>query len=134
MGLSIHRRPGLLTGMGQRITRVNVLLQREISTILRTQFTAEAVTLTITGADVSADLRQARIYYTVLGDTQQRRLGGRFLQNKAKEIRYQLGRRIVLKYLPALHFVEDQAAIRGHAVGRLLDDLDGASTKSEERV
>ena len=109
--------------MGQRLVRVNALLHREISSILRSRYTVEAVAITITGVDVAPDLRQSYVYYSVLGDEQQKEKAKRFFQKNAKEIRYQLGRTVTLKYLPFLKFVADKAVERGNTVSSLLDEL-----------
>jgi len=54
--------------MSTRTVRVNELVQREISEILRRNYQSEAVTLTVTEVRVSPDLRDARVFVSVLGD------------------------------------------------------------------
>ena len=53
--------------MSNRLLRVNELLQRELSGYLRKRYTSEATRLTITGADVTGDLREAKVFYNVVG-------------------------------------------------------------------
>jgi len=48
----------------------------------------------------------------------------RWLSRQAKDIRLELGRRIVLKYLPRLDYVLDGSAERGTRIVQILDELD----------
>ena len=49
--------------MSQRITRINALLQREISEQMRRYYRADTAAITISDVSLSADLRNAKIYY-----------------------------------------------------------------------
>ncbi len=109
--------------MGQRLVRVNELVKREISDVLHTRFQTESVYITITEVEVSPDLRQARVYYSVLGREDERQRAERFLSGACPEIRRQIGKRIILKYLPALEFISDHSIERGTRLNALLDDL-----------
>jgi ribosome-binding factor A len=109
--------------MGQRIVRVNELVKREISDVLHTRFQTEAVYITITEVEVSPDLRHSRVYYSVLGKVDERQRAERFLSSHAPEIRRQIGKRIILKYLPALEFISDHSIERGTRLNAILDDL-----------
>ena len=109
--------------MGQRLVRVNELVKREISDVLHTRFQTEAVYITITEVEVFPDLRNARVYFSVLGSEDERERAERFLSGHAPEIRRQIGKRIILKYLPALEFISDHSIERGTRLNALLDDL-----------
>ena len=104
--------------MGQRLIRVNELVKREISDVLHTRYQSESVYITVSEVRVSPDLRNARVYYSVLGDDEQRRKAGAFLKN-----RRQLSKRIVLKYLPHLRFVFDQSIERGSRLNDIMNEL-----------
>ncbi len=109
--------------MSQRVIRVNELVKREISDILHTRFHDDTPGITITEASVSPNLRDAHIYYTVLGDESDIRDAKAFFQRHTGELRRELGRRIVLKYLPKLVFMADEASERGSRVNALLDEM-----------
>lgn len=109
--------------MSNRTLRVNVLLQREISAYLHTRYQAEAVRLTITEVRVAPDLRDARVYYSVIGGADEAAKGGRWLRGRTAEIRRVVGRRVVLKSVPRLQFVLDTAGERGVRLNRLLDEI-----------
>jgi ribosome-binding factor A len=109
--------------MSNRTIRVNELMQRELSDILRRRYQSEAVAITLTEVRVAPDLRDARVFVAVIGseETAQARL--RWLRSKAGELRHELGRRIVLKFLPKLEFVADHSAVRGSHLLQMIDKL-----------
>ncbi|MCC6414584.1 MAG: 30S ribosome-binding factor RbfA [Opitutaceae bacterium] len=110
--------------MSNRTLRVNVLLQRELSDILRKHHQTEAVTLTVTEVRVAPDLRDARVFVSIVGDETHVTGRLRWLRQQSAAIRRELSRRIVLKFLPKLTYVLDQSAQRGARLGQLLDELD----------
>ena len=110
--------------MGQRIVRVCELVKREISDLLHTRYQTEAVHITITEVEVSPDLRHARVFYSVVGQDNHEKEAKSFLRRHASDIRHQIGKRIVLKYLPMLEFIPDDSIERGIRLNTLIDELD----------
>ncbi|MEM9227670.1 MAG: 30S ribosome-binding factor RbfA, partial [Verrucomicrobiota bacterium] len=98
--------------MSNRGIRVNELVKREISDILHTLYQGDTVKLTITEVAVSSDLRNARVYYSVLGDEGDVYLAEKFFAARHRDIRAELSKRIVLKYLPQLKFFQDDSIER----------------------
>lgn len=119
--------------MSNRTVRVNELLQREISDILRKRYQAEAVVVTISEVRVSPDLRDARVFVSIVGDDDLVQTKLRWLRTKAPDIRDELSRRIVLKYLPKLQYVVDSGAIRGSRILRMLDEIEPAPPTEEPK-
>ncbi|GAB4269177.1 MAG: 30S ribosome-binding factor RbfA [Opitutales bacterium] len=109
--------------MGQRSVRVNELVKREISDILHTDYKDDMVCVTITEVDVSPDLRYARIYYSLFVEGEKARHAHRFFKKHGSTIRRKLSKRIVLKYLPALEFIQDHSLKRGAEMVDKMDDL-----------
>jgi ribosome-binding factor A len=109
--------------MSNRTVRVNELVQREISDILRKRYQSEAVAVTITEVRVSPDLRDARVFVSVVGDEDTAEQKLRWLRSKASDIREEVGKRIVLKYLPKFEYLLDKSAIRGARILEVLDQL-----------
>ncbi|TVR49815.1 MAG: ribosome-binding factor A [Puniceicoccaceae bacterium] len=107
-----------------RTIRVNELLKREISDILHTRFQARSVRLTITEVRVAPDLRQALVFYSVIGGVEEEAVSAQFLSAEGGAIRQHLARRVVLKYLPHLEFRLDEGPGRAHDVLQLLDELE----------
>ncbi len=95
----------------RRLQRLNVLFQQELANLiafhLRDPRLAELVS--ITRADVSADLRNANVYVSVLGDAQAKASTMTALQAAAPFLRRQLSERLTIRRIPSLHFRLDES-------------------------
>jgi ribosome-binding factor A len=109
--------------MSNRTVRVNELVQRELSAILRKHYQSESVGLTITQVRVSPDLHDARVFVSVLGDEETVTKTLRWLRSQATEIRQEIGRRIVLKFLPKFEYRLDESTAHSTRMQALLDEL-----------
>lgn len=118
--------------MSNRTIRVNELVQREISDILRKRYQSESVTITVAEVRVSPDLRDARVFISVVGDEETAQTKLRWLRSKAADIREEVSRRIVLKYLPKFEYILDASAIRGARILQMLDAIE-PSPPAEEK-
>ena len=110
--------------MSNRTLRVNELIQRELSAILRQDYQSEAVTVTITEVRVAPDLRDARVFVSIVGDTATVETKLRWLRAHSGAIRQELAQRIVLKFLPRFTYLLDDSAIRGSRILSLLDEVE----------
>jgi ribosome-binding factor A len=110
--------------MSNRTLRVNELLQRELSDILRKHFQSESVTVTITEIRVAPDLRDARVFVSVIGDDEELERKLRWLRAHSKEFRHELGRRVVLKYMPRFEYVADRSTEQGARILKVLDEIE----------
>lgn len=110
--------------MSNRTLRVNELVLREISDVLRKRYQSEAVAITVTEVRVAPDLRDGRVFVSIVGSPEFAQEKLAWLRAKAAEIREELGRRIVLKYLPKLEYVLDKSAIRGARILQVLDEIE----------
>jgi ribosome-binding factor A len=110
--------------MSTRTLRVNELVQRELNDILHTRWQAEAVTVTVTEVRVSPDLRDGRVFVSIVGSEEIATEKLRWLRDRAPEIRAEVSRRITLKYLPKFEYVLDHSAARSARLGAVLGDLE----------
>ena len=111
--------------MSNRLLRVNELMQREISAYLRKRYTSEAVTITISGVEVTGDLREAKVFYSVVGDDDEAsNKAGRFLKGKVREIREMVAKNVVMRHVPLLTFHRDVSGRRALRIETLLDQID----------
>jgi len=115
--------------MSNRTVRINELVRRELSDILRRRYQSEAVAVTITEVRVAPDLRDARVFVAIVGSGEEETDRMRWLRRQAPAIREELGRRIVLKYLPKFEYVLDKSADRSVRVARILDEIERADSK-----
>ncbi len=118
--------------MSLRLARVNELIKREIGTYLSTRYRSESVRWTITSVDVSADLRNASVGYSVLGEELHAREAQLFFRKHAGEIRKVVSKQVILKYSPRLQFVRDLGIERGNRVMEILDELDSENLPNDD--
>ena len=118
--------------MGQRKIRVGELIRRELSEILHSRWRTETVAMTITEVDISPDLRNARVYYSVVGGRENVAKVGRLLASIKRELKQLLSKKVILKYTPELNFVFDPSAERAMRILSVLDELDEADGESED--
>ena len=110
--------------MSNRTLRVNELLQRELSDILRKHYQSESVAITITEIRVAPDLRDARVFVSVIGDSDELERKLRWLRAHSKEFRHELGRRVVLKFMPRFEYVPDHSTEQGARILKVLDEIE----------
>ena len=118
--------------MSLRLARVNELIKREIGTYLSTRYRSESVRWTITSVYVSADLRNASVGYSVLGEELHAREAQLFFRKHAGEIRKVVSKQVILKYSPRLQFVRDLGIERGNRVMEILDELDSGNLPNDD--
>jgi ribosome-binding factor A len=108
----------------KRTDRVGDQIRMEIAHILMRRVKDPRVGfVTVTAVDVTADLRQAWVYVTVLQQGPQEAETLAVLARAEGFIRSELGRRLKLRYIPALTFVKDTSLDRVQRVMTLLDQV-----------
>lgn len=119
---------------GPRMRRVDELLREVIASEVARLKDPGLGFVTITGVKTSPDLRAARVYYSVLGDDEQKASTAAALGRANSRIRAATGDQIRIKYLPELHFVLDEVVERGIRMEQLLRDLaeDDQADEGEE--
>lgn len=75
---------------------------------------------TVTSVKMSPDLRQAKVYISVLGSDEARESSLEAIRHAAPRLRSTLGHEVRLKYLPALEILEDTTAAYGERIETLL--------------
>ena len=97
------------------------------------------VWITVMNADVSADLKFAKVYYSVLGECDDRELA-KGLKSAAPFIRSRLAERLNLRITPEITFIRDEGVKHGAEISALLksveadltdDDTDGEDEDDE---
>lgn len=111
--------------MSQRIDRVDELLRQEIGRILAKEVQDPHVGFaTVTDVETSPDLRHARVWVSVIGGAAERAETLAALERAMGYVRHELGVRLRLKRIPALHVALDDSAERGTRVMRILEELE----------
>ena len=109
--------------MSNRTVRINELLKREISQVLHSRYSSEAAMLTITSVEVSPDLHNARVYYSILRGGDDPDTMHEWLRSTLPVVSRHLSRHVVMKFQPKLEFVHDDNPDRAERILRLLDEL-----------
>src|SRR4051794_38892494 len=116
---------------GRRSDRVGALLQATLSELLLRGIKDPRVGMvTVTGVDLSPDLKHARVFVSTIGDeaAQQRTLQG--LASARPYLQAQAGKRLQLRFTPELTFEIDPAIAAGDRIDRLLRGLHPAGAGS----
>ena len=79
--------------------------------------------VTVTYVEMSGDLRQAKVYVSVMGDETKQQLSLRGLQNSAGYLQSLVGKRIDTRYTPRLEFVLDLGVKRSIEISRILSEV-----------
>ncbi|MGD2063089.1 MAG: 30S ribosome-binding factor RbfA [Nitrospirota bacterium] len=88
--------------------------------------------VTVTGADVSPDLRHARVYVSVVGDASAHELALTGLASAAPYFRTTLGKMMRVKRVPELHFRFDRSLETGAHMEELIASLDIPEAEGED--
>lgn len=109
--------------MSRRVDRINGLLREEISRLLSREIKDPRLSglLTITQVSTSSDLRNAKVYLSVLGTDEENSAALRGIQSAATFMRKQLRERLRLKYVPFLTFEIDNSMETSDHIFRLMD-------------
>lgn len=105
----------------RRTDRLNEQLREEISILVRDAVRDPRVGLvTITAVETSPELDHARVYFTVLGDEEEKAAAEIGLRSAASFIRGQLGRELHVRRVPELHFEIDRKLAEAQRIEALL--------------
>jgi len=88
--------------------------------------------VTFTGATITPDLRQARIYYSTLGDDEAKRRAADGLAHASGYLRREVGRRLGLRFSPTLRFEPDRSLERADRIDRLLKSSAEAEQSTDD--
>jgi ribosome-binding factor A len=107
--------------MSHRPEKVREFIREQVSDILHHQVKDPRIGfVSVTDVEVSADLRHARVFVSVLGDEQAKAQTLAGLHSAAGFVRGELGRRLQMRFVPELTFRLDDSIERGTRVVSLL--------------
>ena len=119
-----------------RIDRISDEVRREVDRTIREELSDPRVggTFSVTRAEVTRDLRHAKIYVSVLEDDKREGMM-KALKSAAGYIRRALGQNIIIRYSPELTFVSDENIAYGVHIAKVLADAqrtEGATNEEDE--
>jgi ribosome-binding factor A len=108
----------------QRKDRVGDLIKREVSQMIQHELKDPGIGfVTVTGTEVSADLKRAKIYYSVLGDENSKRESASALKRACGFIQREIGKRLRLKHTPEISFQFDASVEYGAHIEELIHKI-----------
>ncbi len=113
-----------------RTDRLGSEFQKEITNIINRQVRAShpelSVIVSVTGVEVSPDLRSAKVYISVF-DTDKDKMAASYktIASCASQIRYELSKSMNrIRTIPQLRFFADNSAEYGDRINQILNSLD----------
>ena len=79
--------------------------------------------VTVTGVEVSSDLRSAKVYVSIMGDERTQRLSMQGLSSARGFLQAKIADRVQTRYTPILHFQLDMGVKRSIEASRLLREV-----------
>ena len=111
-----------------RIDRLNEDFKREISAIIREmkdpRLNGVQDVITVTNVSITADLKYAKVYFSVYGDAEASANAAKALLSAAGFIRKNLSGRIDIRYTPELKFIADDSIAFGAHISKVIEGLD----------
>ena len=108
----------------RRADRVADQIRMEVADIIMRKIKDPRVrSVTVTGVEMTGDLRIAHVFVTTMEQGQAEHDSFAGLSKASGFVRAELGRRLTLRYIPEVTFKKDVSASRGNRVLQLLDGL-----------
>ncbi|KUK10529.1 MAG: Ribosome-binding factor A [Clostridia bacterium 41_269] len=107
-----------------RASRVAEQMKKEVSQIIQEELKDPRIGfVTVTGVDISNDLRHAKIYISILSSGEEETKTMEALNNAKGFIRSEIGKRIRLRFTPEIIFKLDKSLERGAYINRLITQV-----------
>ena len=114
------------------MAKIDHEVQRVLGTIVSQELQDPRLAfVTVTRAEVTDDLRYCKVFVSVIGDRHQARQSLDALKHAGRFLRGELGRKIDLRRVPELLFVEDRSAEHAIALAKRLREAAVRSAPEE---
>lgn len=111
-----------MTRFSHRIERINAIVKEVLSELVLTEIKdPRAGLITIVSVRVAPDLSVAKVYFSVMGDEEQRALTTRILKGASGFMRHVIADEIGVRNAPELHWKYDDSLDRSFRIDELLD-------------
>jgi ribosome-binding factor A len=123
--------------VSRRTRQVGELIKEEVADIIRREVKDPRIGFfSLTGVQMSPDLRFARVYVSVLGTEDERVETLTALRSASGFIRHHLKPRLRMRQIPELDFRDDRSMEHAAEIARTLSEInrsDSIRSQSEER-
>ena len=117
----------------RRADRVGEAIREEIATFLTESAKDPRIVgfVTVTGVDVTQDLRHAKVFVSVMGSDAEKAATFEGLASTASHLRSRIGRALRLRVAPEIQYREDESIARAARIESLLADIKSESSASK---
>lgn len=108
-----------------RTNRISEEIKKNLSRIIKTEVKDPRINemCTITGVDVTRDLRYAKVYVSIFGTDEDKQTTIVGLRNASSFIRRELGKNLDIRYIPELQFILDNSIEYSIRISKKLDEI-----------
>lgn len=109
-----------------RIEKLQELIKQEMSQILLKELKDPRIGfVTVTDVEMTGDLREAKIYVSIMGGAEQVKSSLEGLNSALGFIRREIGQRVRLRFTPEISFALDTSLDYGDHIQKLLLQVEG---------
>jgi len=109
--------------MGKRIEQVNQLIKEELSQIiLREIELPPGILLTLTRVETSVDLRQAKVFISVIPENKREKVSEAVNRN-IYDLQQRLNKRLNMRPVPKIRFIEEKETAEAGKIEEILEKL-----------
>ena len=114
--------------------RINEEVLRTLSHIINRELKDPRIgeVTSVTAVDVTPDLKECKVYISVMGDDDMRKQTGEGLDSAKGFIRRTLAKELNLRNTPELKFIMDDSIEYGVSMSHYIDEVNSTLTTSEE--
>ena len=109
----------------RRQEQLGEVIAEELSDLIRTRMKDPRIGFaSITDVDLSADLRHAKVFVSVLGAPEEQRATLQGLEHATGFLRHELAQRLNIRYTPEIVFRLDESIERGTRILQLIQEME----------
>jgi len=109
--------------MSNRISRVNHLVQQELSQIILKEFDFPlGLFVTLTRVETSSNLIQAKVYISVMPEEKTKEIL-QILNRQIYQLQQKLNKRLKMRPVPRIKFLEEKKTSEAHRIEEILEKI-----------
>ena len=115
-----------------RVEKLQELIKQEVGKILLMDIKDSRIGFVpVTGVEMTGDLREAKIYVSIMGNDEQIKSSLEGLQSALGYIRREIGRRIKIRFTPEISFALDKSLDYSEHIQKLLLQIEQEGSKNK---
>ena len=118
-----------------RVEKLQELIKQEMGKMLLKDIKDSRIGfVTVTGVEMTGDLREAKIYVSIMGNDEQIKSSLEGLQSALGYIRREIGRRIKIRFTPEISFALDKSLDYSEHIQKLLLQIEQEGSKNKLEI